>query len=98
MWKLGRTEETMESILSHSGVKGLKATPAQMPPQRCVMGRVIFFLLSSEKLQVRAGPLAASSFMNDIIIDLCFRDECVSKRDVAHYLYLPVGLTTTCVC
>lgn len=81
---VGRTEEIMESILSHSGVKRLKATPAQMPPYRCVMGRVIFFLPSSEKLKISAGPLAASSFMSDIIIDFCFRFECVSKRDVAH--------------
>lgn len=49
MWKVGGTEEIMESIQSRLGVKGLMVTPAQMPPQRCVMGKVVFSLLSSKK-------------------------------------------------
>lgn len=49
------------------GSEGVKGNPALMSLQSCAVGREPFSLLSSKKLQIRAGPLVALSFMSDII-------------------------------
>lgn len=67
MYIPGGGELLTESILSHLGVRGLKAVPALMPLQTCAMGKEPFSLLSSKKMKIRAGPVEALSFISDII-------------------------------